>query len=64
MAAQPRILLLHGEEQYLLDQESKRVLAGWRRELVSDFGFEAMDSTRLTPAQLRDAVLQAPFLDP
>ncbi|HEX6487611.1 MAG TPA: DNA polymerase III subunit delta [Candidatus Dormibacteraeota bacterium] len=59
-----RALLLHGEETFLVEQEAARVLAAWRQEVVSDFGFEALDPVGLTPARLRDAILQAPFLDP
>lgn len=64
MPADVRALLLHGEETFLVDQEASRTLAGWREGLVSDFGFEALDPVGLTAARLRDAVLQAPFLDP
>jgi DNA polymerase-3 subunit delta len=58
------VLLLHGEEAYLVEGEAKRVLAEWRRELVSEFGFEALDPSGLTAARLRDAIVQLPFLDP
>ena len=40
------------------------MVAEWRRGLVSEFGFEALDPSGLTMARLRDAVLQMPFLDP
>jgi DNA polymerase III delta subunit len=64
-AAPPdRVLLLHGEESFLVSEEARRVLDGWRKELVSDFGFEALDPAGLTVERLRDALLQAPFLDP
>src|SRR5205809_7376616 len=58
------ILLLHGEESFLVDDEARRTLAGWRRDLVSEFGLEALDPSGLTAARLRDAILQVPFLDP
>jgi DNA polymerase-3 subunit delta len=61
--ADPRILLLHGEESFLVEEEAKRVLDAWRAELVSDFGYEALDPGGLNPAKLRDAVQQLPFLD-
>ena len=61
--ATPRVLLLHGEEAFLIAEEARRILAGWT-ELVSDFGYEALDPGGLTAERLRDAVLQAPFLDP
>jgi DNA polymerase III delta subunit len=62
-AARP-ILLLHGEESFLVDDEARRTVAEWRRDLVSEFGFEAMDPSGLTGPKLRDAILQIPFLDP
>jgi len=62
-AARP-ILLLHGEESFLVDEEARRKLAEWREGLVSEFGFEALDPLGLNVGKLRDAVLQVPFLDP
>jgi len=62
--ADPRVLLLHGEESFLAEEEAKRVLGAWRSELVSDFGYEALDPGALNAAKLRDAVRQLPFLDP
>jgi DNA polymerase-3 subunit delta len=59
-----RALLLHGEESFLIAEESRRVLAEWTADLVSDFGLEQLDATALTMEHLRDSVLQAPFLDP
>lgn len=64
MHADIRALLVHGEESFLVEQEAARVLAEWRVALVSDFGYEALDPIGLTAARLRDAILQAPFLDP
>lgn len=64
VAADKRVVLLHGDEAYLVNEEARTVLEGWRSELVSDFGFEALDAARLNASQLRDSVLQAPFLDP
>ena len=58
------MLLLHGEEAFLLAEESGRTLRAWREGLVSDFGFEALDASTVTMDRLRDAILQAPFLDP
>lgn len=60
----PRVLLLHGEEAFLLAEEFGRTLREWREGLVSDFGFEALDASAVTADRLRDAILQAPFLDP
>ena len=62
--ADPRVLLLHGEEAFLVEQEGRRVLERWRSELVSDFGYEALDPSGINSARLRDAVRQLPFLDP
>ncbi len=58
------ILLLHGEEPFLVDEEARRTLKDWRKELVSDFGSEAMDPGSLTAERLRGAAQQGPFLDP
>jgi DNA polymerase III delta subunit len=57
-------VLLHGEESYLIEDESRRLLATWRQDLVSEFGFEALDPSGLTAARLRDTIIQVPFLDP
>jgi DNA polymerase III subunit delta len=62
--ADPRVLLLHGEESFLVEEEARRVLDAWRGELVSDFGYEALDPGALNVAKLRDAIRQLPFLDP
>jgi DNA polymerase-3 subunit delta len=63
-SATAAVLLLHGEERFLVDERAQATLKDWTAELVSDFGLETLDGTGLTPARLRDAVLQAPFLDP
>jgi DNA polymerase-3 subunit delta len=60
----PRVLLLHGEEAILIAEEARRTLAAWSEPLVSDFGYEALDPSGLAVDRLRDAILQAPFLDP
>ena len=57
-------LLLHGDERFLVDEKGKATLAEWTADLVSDFGLETIDGVGLNQARLRDAVLQAPFLDP
>jgi DNA polymerase III delta subunit len=62
--ADPRVLLLHGEESFLAEEEAKRVLDAWRADLVSDFGYEALDPGTLNATKLRDSVRQLPFLDP
>lgn len=48
----------------MVDEEARAVSARWQKELISDFGFEALDGSALNAVRLRDAVLQAPFLDP
>ena len=58
------ILLLHGEERFLVDQKSRSTIEAWRKELVSDFGFDRLEGHGLNASRLRDAVLQGPFLDP
>ena len=57
-------ILLHGEERFLVEEKARATIAEWTAELVSDFGLETLDGTGLTASRLRDAVLQAPFLDP
>jgi DNA polymerase III delta subunit len=64
VAAEASAVLLHGEESFLVAEAAAARLAGWREALVSDFGFEALDAGAVTPERLRDAILQAPFLDP
>jgi DNA polymerase III delta subunit len=58
------ILLLHGEERFLVDEKARATLGEWRKELVSDFGEDTLEGQGLTPSRLQDAILQAPFLDP
>jgi DNA polymerase-3 subunit delta len=58
------VLLFHGEERFLVDEAARATLDGWKPELVSDFGFDTLEGTGLTPARLQDSILQAPFLDP
>lgn len=62
-SAEPTVVLLHGDEQFLVDQQARALVESWRAGLVSDFGFEAVDPGGLTAPRLRDAILQAPFLD-
>ncbi len=58
------IVLLHGEESFLVDDEARRTISEWRADLVSEFGYESLDPTALTAARLRESILQVPFLDP
>ena len=57
-SADSRLLLLYGEESFLVEEEARRVLVGWRAELVSDFGYEILDPSGLNGTRLRDAVRQ------
>jgi DNA polymerase-3 subunit delta len=58
------VLLLHGEERFLIDELARTTLDAWKADLVSDFGFETLEGTGLAAARLQDSILQAPFLDP
>jgi DNA polymerase-3 subunit delta len=58
------VLLIHGEERFLIAEAARATLDDWKSELVSDFGFETLEGTGLTSARLQDSILQAPFLDP
>jgi DNA polymerase-3 subunit delta len=58
------ILLLHGDERFLVDERARATLDEWRKDLVSDFGEDILEGQGLTPSRLQDAILQAPFLDP
>lgn len=61
---QAHVLLLHGEERFLVDERARQVVDAWKQDLVSDFGLDVLEGQGLSPARLQDAVLQAPFLDP
>jgi DNA polymerase III subunit delta len=58
------VLLLHGDERFLVDERARATLQDWTADLVSDFGLETLDGAGITTTRLRDAILQAPFLDP
>jgi len=58
------VVLLHGEERFLVEEKARLLIADWQKELVSDFGFEPIEAAGLTAARLQDSILQAPFLDP
>jgi len=64
LSSRATILLLHGEERFLVEEKARTTLAAWQSELVSDFGFDRLEGQGLNPARLQDSVLQAPFLDP
>ena len=66
-ASPPRaaaVLLLHGDERFLIEEAARAALEAWKSELLSDFGFETLEGTGLTAARLQDSILQMPFLDP
>src|SRR6202140_2515795 len=63
-AATGTVLLLHGDERFLIDEAARATLEAWKPELVSDFGFDTLEGTGLTSARLQDCTLQLPFLDP
>ena len=58
------VLLLHGDERFLIEEKAAIAVAEWSAGLVSDFGLETLEGAGLGPARLQDAILQAPFLDP
>ena len=58
------VVLLHGEERFLVEEKARVLIGKWQKELVSDFGFEPIEAAGLTAARLQDSILQAPFLDP
>jgi DNA polymerase III subunit delta len=58
------VILLHGEERFLVERKARAFVARWSTELISDFGLEPIEGAGLTVAHLRDSILQAPFLDP
>jgi DNA polymerase-3 subunit delta len=58
------VLLLHGDERFLIDELATSTLNAWKAELVSDFGLDTIEGTGLTAGRLQDSVLQLPFLDP
>jgi DNA polymerase-3 subunit delta len=58
------ILLLHGEERFLVDDRARATIEKWRSDQVSDFGFDRLEGQGLSAPRLQDSILQAPFLDP
>lgn len=58
------VVLLHGEERFLVEEKARALINEWKQGLVSDFGFEPIDGVGLAAARLQDAILQSPFLDP
>jgi DNA polymerase-3 subunit delta len=58
------VLLLHGDERFLVEEKARAVIEAWGPALVSDFGQDTLEGQGLTSARLQDSILQAPFLDP
>jgi DNA polymerase III subunit delta len=58
------VLLLHGDERFLIAEAARATLEAWKADLVSDFGLDTLEGTGITSARLQDSILQAPFLDP
>ncbi|MGH7881489.1 MAG: DNA polymerase III subunit delta [Candidatus Dormibacteraceae bacterium] len=63
-ARSTEILLIHGEERFLVEEQAVQIVAQWRKELVSSFGLDSLDPGNLNANRLAEAILQAPFLDP
>jgi DNA polymerase-3 subunit delta len=62
--AERAILLLHGDERFLVEEKARAVIEAWTPELVSDFGQDTLEGQGLTAGRLQDSILQSPFLDP
>src|SRR6202162_3210512 len=58
------VVLLHGDERFLIVEAARATIEAWKQDLVSASGFETLEGTGLTPSRLQDSILQAPFLDP
>ena len=58
------VVLLHGEERFLVEEKARDLVAAWRGALLSDFGYEPIEGSVLPAARLQDSILQGPFLDP
>jgi len=62
MAAPAELLLVHGEERFLVDREARGWLAAAREASASEFSVEVLDApTRLDG--LRRSLIELPFLD-
>jgi DNA polymerase-3 subunit delta len=62
MAARDELLLIHGEERFLVDREARAWLAAARDASASDFSVEVLDApVRLDG--LRRSLIEVPFLD-
>ena len=51
-AATAHVVLLHGEERFLVDQKARSLVDTWAKDLVSDFGLEPIEGAGLQAARL------------
>jgi DNA polymerase III subunit delta len=58
------VVLLHGEERFLVERKAREVVELWSKGLVSDFGLEPLEAAGLHANRLQDSILQSPFIDP
>jgi len=45
------VLLLHGEERFLITESARATLDAWKADLVPDFGFGALGGTGTVPGR-------------
>ncbi|HEY2704620.1 MAG TPA: DNA polymerase III subunit delta [Candidatus Dormibacteraeota bacterium] len=62
MAAPAELLLVHGEERFLVDREARAWLAAARAASASDFSVEVIDAPSRLDG-LRRSLIEVPFLD-
>ena len=62
MAAPAELLLIHGEERFLVDREARAWLAAARAASASDFSVEVLDAPSRLDG-LRRSLIEVPFLD-
>jgi len=58
------VVLLHGEERFLVERKARELIQQWSKALVSDFGLEPLEAAGLHANRLQDSILQSPFIDP
>ncbi|KXK15683.1 MAG: DNA polymerase III subunit delta [Chloroflexi bacterium OLB15] len=56
------ILILHGDDEYSIDEFLHRTIAEFRRQPNADFNFSEFDGTETTPAEILGAASAFPFL--
>jgi DNA polymerase-3 subunit delta len=62
MTAPAELLLIHGEERFLVDREARAWLAAARAASASDFSVEVLDAPSRLDG-LRRSLIEVPFLD-